>query len=458
MKKLWFFFIAIAIVSCKQEVKVDYAILSGKIENTSSSKITLYNTYDTSNKKELTLENGQFTDTVKINNTSKFFLRQGNNSITVFLAEGDKLNFTYDANKADSTLVFTGENSAISTYLIKKRNNNKELEIDMKDLYSLKEAGFVSHLLEVKKNQNDFLYNAAGLSENFMKNETLNINYEYLSSLSNYENYHSYFSKNRDFKVSEKISNQLKDLSFENEEDFKFSRNYRSLTTNSYQKKATTLVESDSLTSDIAYLKTLATVKNDEIKNKLLYDAAKYEVTYTADLETYYALYSKASTNKENDAKITESYHKLKVLAKGNPSPKFTDYENNAGGTISFDDLKGKYVYMDIWATWCGPCIAEIPFLKKVEKLYHTKNIEFLSISIDDVKDHEKWQKMIIDKELGGMQLLADNNWESQFIQDYLIKGIPRFILLDPKGNIVSANAPRPSDKKLTELFDELKI
>ena len=310
----------------------------------------------------------------------------------------------------------------------------------------------------MKKNQNDFLYNAAGLSENFMKNETLNINYEYLSSLSNYENYHSYFSKNRDFKVSDKISNQLKDLSFENEEDFKFSRNYRSLTTNSYQKKATTLVESDSLTSDIAYLKTLATVKNDEIKNKLLYDAAKYEVTYTADLETYYALYSKASTNKENDAKITESYHKLKVLAKGNPSPKFTDYENNAGGTISFDDLKGKYVYMDIWATWCGPCIAEIPFLKKVEKLYHTKNIEFLSISIDDVKDHEKWQKMIIDKELGGMQLLADNNWESQFIQDYLIKGIPRFILLDPKGNIVSANAPRPSDKKLTELFDELKI
>ena len=65
---------------------------------------------------------------------------------------------------------------------------------------------------------------------------------------------------------------------------------------------------------------------------------------------------------------------------------------------------------------------------------------------------------MIIDKELGGMQLFADNNWKSQFIEDYLIKGIPRFILIDPSGKIVNSNAPRPSDKKLISLFNELKI
>ncbi|MDD7915782.1 hypothetical protein N5A56_015750 [Polaribacter sp. MSW5] len=77
---------------------------------------------------------------------------------------------------------------------------------------------------------------------------------------------------------------------------------------------------------------------------------------------------------------------------------------------------------------------------------------------MDKEKDHDKWKKMIVDKDLGGMQLYADNDWKSQFIEDYLIKGIPRFILIDPKGNIVSSNAPRPSDKKLTELLDELKI
>ena len=65
---------------------------------------------------------------------------------------------------------------------------------------------------------------------------------------------------------------------------------------------------------------------------------------------------------------------------------------------------------------------------------------------------------MIREKELGGIQLLADKNFESKFIKDYVIKGIPKFILLDPEGNIVNANAPRPSDPKLIELFNELNI
>ena len=65
---------------------------------------------------------------------------------------------------------------------------------------------------------------------------------------------------------------------------------------------------------------------------------------------------------------------------------------------------------------------------------------------------------MIVDKELGGMQLFADKDWESQFVQDYMIKGIPRFILIDPQGNIINANAPRPSSKKLVETLESLKL
>lgn len=146
------------------------------------------------------------------------------------------------------------------------------------------------------------------------------------------------------------------------------------------------------------------------------------------------------------------------VLVKGNPSPKFNNYENFKGGKTSLDDLKGKYVYIDVWATWCGPCKREIPYLKEVEKTYHNKNIEFVSLSVDKIKDYDAWKKMIIDKEMGGVQLIADNDWNSNFVQDYKIKGIPRFILIDPSGNIVSADAPRPSSKDLITLFNELKI
>lgn len=65
---------------------------------------------------------------------------------------------------------------------------------------------------------------------------------------------------------------------------------------------------------------------------------------------------------------------------------------------------------------------------------------------------------MVKEKELGGVQLFADNDWKSQFVTDYKINGIPRFILIDPAGNIVSPDAPRPSSDELKVLFDELKI
>jgi thiol-disulfide isomerase/thioredoxin len=150
----------------------------------------------------------------------------------------------------------------------------------------------------------------------------------------------------------------------------------------------------------------------------------------------------------------------------GTPSPTFIDYENFAGGNTSLSDLKGKYVYMDIWATWCGPCIKEIPALKSVEKQFEGKNIEFISISLDEgrgykgdaAEAYKGWGKMIAEKELGGMQLLADNGFTSQFVKDYKINGIPRFILIDPEGNIVNADAPRPSDPQLVALFNELGL
>uniref|UniRef100_UPI0005545A9E TlpA family protein disulfide reductase n=1 Tax=Aquimarina megaterium TaxID=1443666 RepID=UPI0005545A9E len=94
----------------------------------------------------------------------------------------------------------------------------------------------------------------------------------------------------------------------------------------------------------------------------------------------------------------------------------------------------------------------------KIEKQYHDKNIEFVSISIDKKPQHGAWKAMVKEKELGGVQLFADNNWGSQFIVDYGIRGIPRFILIDPEGKIVSASAPRPSDPKLVEVFNELSI
>ncbi|MBS9774905.1 MAG: TlpA family protein disulfide reductase [Tenacibaculum sp.] len=154
--------------------------------------------------------------------------------------------------------------------------------------------------------------------------------------------------------------------------------------------------------------------------------------------------------------KFEENKYMSENLRMGSPSPKFVDYENYNGGTTSLDDFKGKYVYIDLWATWCPPCRFEIPYMKKLEEKYHNKNIEFVSISIDSPRSYEKWKQMVKDKGMTGVQLHFKG--DKEFMQEYKVRGIPRFILLDPKGNIVDANAPRPSDSELIKLFNSLKL
>ncbi|GAA3655753.1 TlpA family protein disulfide reductase [Flavivirga jejuensis] len=198
--------------------------------------------------------------------------------------------------------------------------------------------------------------------------------------------------------------------------------------------------------------------KSGEIQNKL-----SEFLENNKDIDSLIYANEKAGVEKINEnllAAYTQQKEQANQLASfiGKPSPEFVDYENHKGGTTSLADLKGKYVYVDVWATWCGPCKKEIPDLKKVEKLYHGKNIEFVSISIDNEGQHDAWRKMVTDKELGGIQLLADKNWQSDFVTGYGIKGIPRFILIDPVGNVVNADAPRPSSPELIELFTSLEI
>ncbi|ARV16070.1 TlpA family protein disulfide reductase [Polaribacter sp. SA4-12] len=458
MKNLWLLVALVTIVSCTPEKKVDYTIITGKIENAKSNKVTIFSAFDRDAKIEITLkEDGTFKDTLKMD-TDFYIFRQDRNLTEIFAPKNGDLRIEYDAIKKDSTMQLIGSLSAINTYILNKESVSKATRGDQKEMFLKNEEDFKEHLLKIKTAQEDLLSKANGISDDFKTSELRSINYEYLSFLSNYQTYHGYYIKDKTFKASENSLNELKTVGLENEKDFLFSQSYRSVVSSIVRNNANELVKKDSITDDIAYLKTVSKIKNDIIKNKLLFDDAKYGITYTENLEEYYALYSKNSTNEENNKKIAEAYKKLKALSKGSPSPKFVNYENNAGGKTSLDDLKGKYLYLDIWATWCGPCIAEIPSLIKLEKEFHSKNIEFVSISIDRIKDHEKWKKMIIDKELKGIQLFADNNWDSQFIKDYLIKGIPRFILIDPQGNIINANAPRPSDEKLVETLKSLKL
>jgi len=146
-------------------------------------------------------------------------------------------------------------------------------------------------------------------------------------------------------------------------------------------------------------------------------------------------------------------------LAGGKTSPTFENYENFDGSTTSLSDFKGKYLYIDVWATWCAPCKAQIPYLEEIEKEYHSKNIVFVSMSVDKQEDKQKWRAMVKEKQMSGIQILAPDATNSDFTRAYNITSIPRFIIIDTEGKIIDYNAPRPSDKKqLKTLFSSLDI
>lgn len=125
------------------------------------------------------------------------------------------------------------------------------------------------------------------------------------------------------------------------------------------------------------------------------------------------------------------------------------------GKEHKLSDYKGNLVYVDVWATWCGPCKAQIPALKDLEKKYHGKPIIFLSISVDKQKDHKKWSNFVKEKGLKGVQLIADKAFDSPVVKSYGINSIPRFMLIDKKGNIISTDAPRPSHKEIEDVINE---
>lgn len=157
-------------------------------------------------------------------------------------------------------------------------------------------------------------------------------------------------------------------------------------------------------------------------------------------------------TSAEVKAEVQAEYDKWAKVAKGKELPAFT-FEDLQGKDVSLAQFRGKYVLIDCWATWCGPCRGQLPALKKLEEEYAGKALAFVSISSDS--DKEAWKKFVEKEKLGGVQLIQKtDDWA--FSNHFVITGIPRFILLDKEGKVYDANAPRPSDPALKKLLEGL--
>lgn len=165
----------------------------------------------------------------------------------------------------------------------------------------------------------------------------------------------------------------------------------------------------------------------------------------------------KSLSDKELDAyKRNEStYLQLCKLSKGSKAPDFI-INDPQDKVCHLSDIicKGKITYVDFWATWCGPCRAETPYLKQVAERYKDNDkIQIVSISLDT--NVNAWKRMVAEENLNWQQYLIPQIDIRSFNNGYRVDGIPRFMLFDGEGGIININAERPSAKNIEEILNE---
>lgn len=127
---------------------------------------------------------------------------------------------------------------------------------------------------------------------------------------------------------------------------------------------------------------------------------------------------------------------------------------DTSGKMISLKDLRGKYVLIDFWASWCGPCREENPNVVKAYEQFRDKNFTVLGVSLDKAEKRDAWIKAIKDDRLTWYHVSDLKFWSNAVAQLYSVRSVPQNFLIDPKGKIVGANLRGEAlQQKLQELI-----
>lgn len=207
--------------------------------------------------------------------------------------------------------------------------------------------------------------------------------------------------------------------------------------------------------SNLVPLKTSALIKKGDYPEAIREFLIAFDLQYwlaaygiTPETDSVFADFQRTYQKSRYLAALNKVYNEWLAIAPGKPAPDFEGYTPE-GNKVSIKDLKGKIIYIDAWATWCGPCVAEIPASKKLQQEFAgEEKIQFLNVSVD--RNKSEWEKFLLeDRAWKGLHIIIETDKIQSFFTSYKLFGVPSYILIDQSGNIINMKAPRPSEEKV---------
>lgn len=378
-------------------------------------------------------------------------LYHGREMLKLYAEGGDNAVLSFKGGDMLGSYDLEGGKSAATKYL----NNVKLLPLPDED-YALQFEEYKSRLADKEKDALRLL-KAGDLSEEgeFLTMEEARIRYSYGAALIMYPVGHIIMTGDMSYAPDQAYYDHIATYVVEDESLVNLDEYLM------FVAEAMHMLDAANRDVTAIYPKTVAQIKYaaDHLTNAVVKESLIHHITTTYvdnfgvkdidELNNLYYVYVK-------DPALQTIYQakceRWDLSRPGRVSPNFRAVDIE-GKEWTLLDFRGKYVYIDMWATWCGPCKQEMPYLKQLEKQFEDASIVFLGLSVD--RDKSKWEEMVGSGNLTGVQLYLGT--QSSFQEAYRAESIPRFILLDKDGVIISNDMSRPSDPETAETLNALE-
>lgn len=429
--------------------------ISGELKNApKNAKVSVYYTNNGIEGESVSLaktkldDQGKFSVTFEWAKAGSASIKIGDQYTSMFLHPNDALTLKTDYNDFDVALKYSGVGGADNQYVADELNKN--FSGYQRQIQNFKDATAYTKFIDSCQavHRNFVNSRAKELSPELLADQNAKVNYGYVYA--RYLFRMTFDQKKNEIQYKELPASYFAFLDKVNLNDEKSasSEDYHDAIEQVFAEKFDRNHKYDSLKAALGEDK----ITRFKFNNRVQYlqgSIRDYELTsFMADVirdgsslkaaDELMPEYKNLVRNPELVSIVDRIYNSKARLSPGQPAPELSLVDLN-GKTTTLADLKGKYVLVDFWATWCGPCMRAMPKEEELMKAYAGRtDMAFLMVNVSDTED--RWKKYVSDKKPGGIHWFASGDNSSAVTKSYNFNGIPHWVLIDKDGKFLNSN------------------